>query len=287
MAENQFMHSVVALIIGMLIIVIAFLVLGFNEGHFYNQNLVRWLPTTESEDLVVSEDMLVFEEGMVKMLGVPEARTELTVPDYEKKLLFTRSVYEEKIEDKWVMVRTDESWVNFELLNIGVVPNYAIQYFDLEEKYVKETENERQTIYGLDADAPIIVVGAIKDGMITGGDVFVISNKSDSVLESDLKAAMHYNWWLYKLFSVLLLSIGIVTFFFPLLKFLEVFQEMGFVGVLAFIGISIGLAFLLVVIGTLVFVYWFLILLILGFIAYLLIKINIKKKRKPIDLLHD
>lgn len=143
----------------------------------------------------------------------------------------------------------------------------------------------RQITYGFDVDSELIVIGELKDGIIDGGDFFMISNKSNDVIEAELKAEIHFNWWLYKSFALLLLSFGIVALLLPLLAFLEIIKELGFYGMLLFILSSIILAFLLIVIETLVFAYWFLIFLVLGFVIYLFIRINIKKKKKPINIL--
>jgi len=279
MADNKFSQSIMTLLIGMLMSIIAFLILGYNEGLFYDQNIIRWLPMIESEELLRES------EGMVKLNGVPEVKTELKAPENDENLLFIKRVYEEMIDDEWVRVRTDEAWANFSIFGVEVMPEHAIQFFDLEKLYEKETNGDRQTMFGFAAENPLIVVGEIKNNTISGGDTFAISNKSNDVLEAQLKAAIHSNWWLYKLFSLILLSVGIIAFLLPLLAFLEILQEVGFWGVLTFIGASIGLALLLIAIETLVFAYWFLIFLVLGVMAYLFIRIFIKKKRKPINVL--
>lgn len=279
MAENKFAQSIETLILGMTIGVIAFLMLGYTEGLFYDKNIVRWLPEIQEEELVRTDN------GMMKLSGVPEVRTELKIPDYEKDQVFIKRVIEEKIEDEWVVTRTDTLWANFNLNGIEVFPEYSTQYFDLEQKYVKESDIERQTMYGIDVGAPLIVVGTAANGEMMNGNIFVISNYDNAKLETEMKALVHYDWWFFKLFAWLLLSIGIVAFLLPMLAFLEILPELGVWGILAFVGACIAAAFLLVTIETLVFAYWFLIFLILGFMLYLLIRINIKKKRKPINVL--
>lgn len=279
MAESKITQSIETLILGMTIGVIAFLMLGYTEGLFYDKNIVRWLPEIQEEEFVRTEN------GMMKLSGIPEVRTELKIPDYEKNQVFIKRIMEEKIEDKWVVTRTDELWANFNLHGIEVSPEYSKQYFDLEEKYVKESDVDRQTMYGIDAEAPLIVVGTAVNGEMMNGSVFAISNLDNVTLETELKAMVHNDWWFFKLFAWLLLSIGIVAFLLPMLAFLEILPELGLWGILTFIGGCIGVAFLLVAIEILVFAYWFLVFLILGFMLYLFIRINVKKKKKPINIL--
>lgn len=279
MADNKFAQSIETLILGMTIGVIAFLMLGYTEGLFYDKNVVRWLPELQEEELVRTDN------GMMKLSGVPEVKTELKIPDYEKNQVFIKRIIEEKIEDEWVETRTDELWANFTLNGIEVIPENSTQYFNLEQKYVKETNIERQTMYGIDAQAPIIVVGSAVDGLIRDGNIFAISNLNNAELEKELKSLIHFDWWLYKLIAWFLLSVGLVAFLLPLLAFVEILPELGLWGILAFVGACIGFGFILVAIETLVFAYWFLIFLILGFMLYLFIRINIKKKKKPINIL--
>lgn len=281
MADSKFTQSLTTLLTGMLISVIAFLILGFNEGIFHDKNIIRLLP------IIKSEDLLRNTEGMIKISGVPEVKSELRIPDYDKNLLFTRTVYQEKLNDNWVTVKTEQVWANFDLLGLEIYPENAVKYLNLDQKYINESENERQTIFGFDADSEIIVVGEIKDGIIKGGDSFAISNKSNDILEAELRAQIHYDWWIYKMLSVLLLSIGIIAFLLPLLDFFEVIQELGILGLLIAIGASIALSFILVAIETVIFSYWFLISLILLFLGYMFIRIFVKKKRKPINVLPD
>lgn len=280
MADSRLSQSITTLLIGMIVSIIAFLILGFTEGLFHDQNVIRWLPTLKSEDLVRESG------GLVKLYGLPEAKTELKVPEYDQNLLFLKRIYQEKVDDKWVTVRTDQAWANFDILGVAVHPESAVQYLNLEQKYLKETDNERQAIFGFDADEPIIVVGENINGVIRGGDSFAISNKSNSVLESELKASIHFDWWLYKLLAVFLLSLGLMAGLLPLLDFFELIKELGTWGILSFIGASIATSFILVAIETIIFAYWFLISLVILFIGYMFVKIFIKKKRKPINILN-
>lgn len=280
MKENKFANSIETVLLGMLLSIIAFIVLGYSDGLFHDRNEIRWLPTINDAEFVRTQT------GMVKLAGIPEVYGEIKIPQYDKNLLYVKRVYQEKDGEEWKDVRFDEAWSRFTLLGIEVWPeNLYHKYFNLEEKYVKEEGDTRQVFYGVDADESLIVVGEINDKLIQGGDTFAISNKDNTTLEIQLRSEIHEQWWFYKLISAFLLAIGFAAFFLPIIAFLELLPQLGAVAVFIIIGVSILTAVLFVTVQTLVFAFWYLIFLVLFAMVYLFIRINTKKKKKPIELI--
>lgn len=281
MKDSKFAHSLETILLGMLLAIIAFIILGYSDGLFHSKNIVRWLPSIESEEFVRADNQ------MMKLVGVPEVKSRIEVPKYEKDLIYFKRVHEVKNEkDEWVEVKVDEAWANFTLNGIDVYPYGATTYLNLEEKYVSENVNERQVIYGVDYDEKLIVVGKLINGEIrVDGDVYAISNKDNTALEKELREEINDKWWFFKLISLILLTIGIVAFFIPIIAFLEILPQLGYISILLIISVALATSFIFVVLEILIFAFWYLILLVLFAMVYLFIRVMVKKKKKPMNII--
>jgi hypothetical protein len=273
MKDSRLSQGISIALLGLLISVIAFIILGYAEGLYHNLNQIRWLPLIDVENENIS-----LADGMAKIKGQPEAMALLKAEGSDDNLLYYKKVYEEKINDKWTEVRIDESVLDFKISGYLISPKPALKFFDLQEISVNETDNTRQTIYGVSTKDNLIVVGAIKDGQIKGGEIFAVSNKTNDVLEKELNNLIHDDWWILRLIAWGLLTFGIISFFLPIMQLLEILPELGPIVILIQIGCSVALGFLIVVIETLIFAYWYLIIIILLFVVYLLFRILCCKK---------
>jgi len=266
MKDSRFQQSISILLLGMLLGVIAFIILGYAEGLYHNINQIRWLPLIESDNVELAD-------GMVKISDDVEVKALLRTEGSEDNLLYYQKIYEEKIEDEWTVVRTDETILDFSLNGFTVRPEHALKFFDLEEISVSETETTRQTVYGVSAKDKFIVVGELSNNTIEGGEIFAISNKTNETLEKELQVLIHSDWWILRLIAWMLLTFGFIAFVLPILSLLEILPELGPIVVIISIGVSVLVGFLLVTIETLIFAYWYLIFIIVAFIIYLLFKI--------------
>ncbi len=278
MKDSRLTQSLSISLLGMLISVVAFIILGYAEGLYHNLNQIRWLP------LIEDTQVLDLADGMVKIEGQPEALSSLRAEGSDDDLLYYKKVYEEKIDNEWTEVRTDETILDFKINGYLVSPKPALKLFDLQQISVNETDTTRQTVYGVSTKDKLIVVGALKDNKIQGGEIFAISNNTNEVLEKELKNLIHDDWWILRLLAWGLLTFGIIAFFLPVMQLLEILPELGPIVILMFIGGAIALGFLIVAIETMIFAYWYLIFIILIFIIYLLFRILCCKKKGTKEL---
>ncbi|MFC1810669.1 TMEM43 family protein [Patescibacteria group bacterium] len=268
--ESRFLQSVETLLLGMLLGVIAFVILGYTDGLFHDMNLIRWLPLIEVEDVKIAD-------GMAKITGEP-----MLDDDH----IYYKQVFEEKIRDEWKVVKVQETWNSFSLNGILIKPQGSIGYFDLEEVEKTEQGDIRYTAYKVSAYDDMIIVGDLQNEVVEGGEVFFITNKSDDVIERELRDMIHNDWWVYRLVAWFLLTLGTIALLTPLLSFLEVFSELGPLSSVILIFGSLAIGFLIVTIETLVFAFWYLILIVIFLIGYLFFRVYCcKKKRNPINIL--
>lgn len=259
--------------LGMLIGVVGFIVLGYAEGLYHNLNQIRWLPLIDDIEAVELAD------GMAKITGQPEGMALLRAEGSEDDLLYYKKVYEEKIDNEWTIVRTDETILDFKINGYLVSPRPALKLFDLMEISINETDTTRQTVYGVSTKDKLIVVGALKNKKIQGGEIFAISNNTNEILEKELKNLIHDDWWILRLISWGLLTFGIITFCIPVMQLLEILPELGPIVILMLIGGAVALGFFIVALETMIFAYWYLIFIIIIFVIYLLFKILCCKDR--------
>jgi len=279
MKDSRFSQSLSIVLLGMLINIIAFIILGYSEGLYHNLNQIRWLPLIHTEDVELAD-------GMAKITGEPEVMALLRAEGSDDNLIYYKKIYEEKIDDEWTIVRTDQTMLDFKINDYTVRPTEALKFLDLEEISFNETETTRQTVYGVSVKDNLIIVGAIKDNQIKGGEIFAISNKSNDVLEHELQSYIHSDWWILRLIAWGLLTFGIIATILPILSLLEILPELGPIVVVMLMGASIIIGFLIVAIETLIFAYWYLVFIILAFIIYLLFKILCcRKKTKSLKIL--
>jgi len=284
--QNKFSTSLATLFLGMILVVIGFLLLGYSEGTNQEANYVKGLPLLEV-------DTLRRTEGLIKITGYAIPACEISVEACEENLIYYKKYREEEVDGKYVPVREDDGWTNFKIGEINIIPSNARLMFNLKDISTKEGVEEkngtqikyRETIKGVMDQEKLIVIGFLKDKTIDKGPVFIITNKKNKELVNLLKEGNTFNWWIFKVSAFMLLTLGILAFLLPILVFLDIFPKIG-IGLMAiFFLLSALFAFIFVFLSTIVLTYWWLIFVIAGLVIIMLVRIKAKNEKSKINFI--
>lgn len=276
--SGKFRTSFSTLVLGILLSVTGLIVLGYSDGLDNELNVIRRSP-------LIQEESLLRSSGVIKLTGKPIVRKELTLPEIEEDLIYYEKIEEEKIDGEWVEVRKNHVFAPFSIGSIYVDSASADIEFDVIEISKNETENERETIYGVLAKDEVIVIGDLKDNAIVGGGVFVITNKSNKDLAASMSTVSNLEWWLYKIGVLFLLTLGMTAFILPVLSFVDIIPNIGLgtIGLLLLFALMISA--LIVFVSAIMITFWWLIFVIAGFVIILLIRIKSRRKHSPISFI--
>ena len=277
--QHKFSTSLATLFLGMILVIIGFILLGYSEGAIQEANSVKSLPLLEVGTLHRTE-------GLMKITGYPIPACEITVAACAENLIYFKKIREEEIDGKYIPIREDDSWANFKLGSVTIIPSKARLLFNLKELSRVEGEEEkngtiikyREITVGVTDQEKLIVIGQLKQNTIDSGSIFIITNKNNSGLVNYLKEGTTFNWWIFKISAFLLLTLGIAAFILPVLVFLDIFPKIGLGLTTIFFLLSALVAFVFVFLSTIVLTYWWLIFVFVGVVIVLLIRIKAKKK---------
>ncbi|HEC65171.1 MAG TPA: hypothetical protein ENI23_07755 [bacterium] len=301
-------------------IFLAFFILFKGETFQKSSIVVQDLPLEQAADVTATEGMhkIAGDPEVTKTVTAPEfgevlyysAKTEeykeveekdtRTEVYYEDGVRREREVEQTKIVDKWVQEDSDSGWGEFKLGEYTIKPAAAKEELLLDEAEYRnflggeffehdpgnsipvELGDERILLSYLAVDAEdMIVIGEIQGDTISGGEVFIVSNKSDGQLLQDLEAQESLLFWASKIGAFILLSIGFQTLFAPILILTNFIPIAGKMARSAASGIAGLLAFLLVIFGTIVIKFFWIIIVLCGLVtvglvfgAFTLIKKN-------------
>jgi hypothetical protein len=287
--RGKFKTSFWSMVLGMLLVVMGFVLIGYSEGIYDDVNTIKRL------NLVKVEQINSLEKGMTKIIGQPMSKSELMVENCTHGDLIFHHIITEKFDgENWVQVKSRQAWINFQLGDIDVIPGDAETNFDFKVKEVldeyKEVEDGktieyRETLYGVSLNEELIVIGEINDRVIAGGKQFIITNKSHKDLISLFVDENSFLWWGCKTIALFLLVLGIVAFVLPIISFLDIFPAFGWGLVVILTLIAIAVNLIVVFFITLMLTFWWLIGLIILFILYLVVKIKSHEKELPNSLI--
>lgn len=266
------------LFLGIVLSVMGLVLLGYSEGIDNDLNIIRRSP-------LIHEQNLLRNSGMIKLTGTPIINNPLTVPDFGEKLLYYEKVTEKKIEGKWQVVNQHQIFAPFSIGRIYIDASKAQLEFDLQEITKEETDDTRETIYGVLAQKDLVVVGDLERNNISDGVVFVITNKSNRDLINAMSGMGTTEWWLYKIGALLIMTLGFTAFILPILTFLDIFPNLGLRAISLILLTGFVLASLLVFVSAVVITFWWLIFVIVGLVIIMLLRIKTKKKTKPISFI--
>lgn len=287
--RGKFKTSFWSIVLGMILIVMGFVLIGYSEGIHDESNTIQRL------NLVEVEQANSLEKGMTKIIGKPMPKSELILANGTYENLIFHNIITEKLNGEiWMQVKSKQAWINFQLGDIDVIPDDAETIFDFKVKEVldeyEEVENGetvkyRETIYGVSLDEELIVIGEINDRVIVGGNQFIITNKSHKDLISLFVDENSFIWWGFKAIALFLLVLGVVSFTLPIISFLDIFPAFGWglVTILTLIALVINL--IIVFFITLMLTFWWLMGFIVLFMFSLVVKIKSHEKELPNSLI--
>ncbi|MBU1445697.1 hypothetical protein KKD70_00335 [Patescibacteria group bacterium] len=283
--RGKFKTSFWSIVLGMLLILIGFVFIGYSEGSHSEINAIRRMTLMHAEKLGDSE------KGMMKIVGTPESKCALNLDGCDHEDVIYYSIITEKLDgDDWVQIKSERSWSDFKLGSIKVVPANAEGVFDFKHSHsineYEKNEGEqsvkyRETIYEVYASEELIVIGNVKNQTIEGGNQFIITNKNHKDLVKYFVGSDRLEWWFGKGFSLLLLVLGAVSFLLPIISFLDIFPGFGWglVSVMTLIALVINT--IVVFFVTMMLTFWWLIMILVLFVFYLIVKIKGREKELP------
>lgn len=221
---------------------------------------------------------------------VEEKETE-TVTKVENGKDVEETIERTKLVDKWVDGETGSEWAIFKLGNYTVVPSGAKMEIDVESKtfyenYLGDYEegsagrvdtpdigDRRMIVEYLPVDEEMLVVGEISGSTIKSGETFIISNKGDEELISDLKSSENAIYWMMKIGSWLFFTLAILSLLGPILALVDFIPLVGKSATCAASIVAGILSFIIVLAGTLIIKFWFVFLAMMALVFGLLIVI--------------
>ena len=208
-----------------------------------------------------------------------------------------------KLVDEWVSKESSEEWARFKLAEIEITPNNAksiVDYQRAEYWFDNQTYSyklltsgttrnpvigdERKVITYISVDGTFIVIGEISNNKISGGDPFIVSNKSDADILSSLRTEENVTYLGFKIGSWLFLTLGLMLVIGPILALADFIPVAGkMANCLALIIASIVSAAIVLLITMLIKLWWLCLgLLIVGLIAavVMIVMLLAKKSKK-------
>ena len=305
------------------LIIIAAVLLFYGEGFHKSSEVVGQLQLQTPEQVagesglvMISDKVNIIEPAEAPEVGevlyysfVEEEYQEVEETENEVKTveengrMIEETVETTKMVDKWVQKdKGDGVWADFSLGDIAIDPKGAKLVMDYKEKQYKLDEYDmweeskvsspqigdvRMVVTYLDIDQNLVVVGELMNGKISGGDEFIISNRSADGLISSLKSEETFWYWFIKFIIWLLFTIGFTSILAPILALLDFIPLVGDAArnVAGFVAAVLSL--LIVVVATILIKLWWLLLILIvlgaGGLMALLAWILISRKGKSED----
>ena len=275
--QHRFSTSFATVIFGLLLVIFGFIMLGYSEALNTVANSINKIPLEQAEELTKIK-------GMVKIQGKAKTDTPLYQPStLDEEFIYYRIVKEETINNKLVPVQEEKKWTLFEMGNVKVIPNNAELYINYDEATplsgtldLKEEDLDKLKLLGIPTNSELIVIGYLKNNVIQSGNPFIITNYSHKNLIDELEGDKTV-WWLLKIVTGILLTIGFFAFFVPILVFLDIFKVANrLLGFIIFI-LSLTLSGIFVFLGSLIVRYWWISAVLILLLVYWVIKARSKK----------
>ena len=307
--------SITGVCFGPVLIIIAFGLLFYGEKFQRSSKIVEELSLENAEEVTATSglhkitgvpevttpaeapevgNVLYYSYQEQQYQTVEETEYE-TVTRIENGVEIEETIERVKEVDKWVDITSETKWAEFKLGKYTVKPSGASLKLDLSQKEFREedgvyyegsktpyVDDYRIIVQYLTTDAKLIVVGQISGSTISsGGEVFIITNKTDTELISEMKTAETTLYWVLKGATWLLLTLGLLMMIGPILSLLDFIPIAGqaancAASILAAI-ISVGI----VIAGTLIIKFWWLCLAlsVVGVVVLLAILVMLIAKK--------
>lgn len=252
--------SIGGLCIAPVLLVLAFGILFYSEKFQRSSKIVEELELKQATEVVNESGMkkvtgkaavttpakapevgnvLYYNAKYQEYKEVEKTETE-TVTEIENGQEIEKTIERVKLVEEWTDTDSSSGWAEFNVGGITIKPSGAKLEWSLarkEYRYVSKfgiydelkagdsvtpiIGDKRLLVNYMPSDTDILVVGELSQKIISGGEVFIISNKTDAELLSDLKTSETTMYWVLKFIVWLLLTIGIMSVLGPILSVLD------------------------------------------------------------------
>lgn len=270
---------------------------GFYLAYYGEARLVNHGKVFEAVAMMTPEAALAAGTSPVKLRGKPEAEFD-TVERYEGRVVHYRLTVEEyeretdsdgEVSYEWNTKETKTRFVPFKLGGIQVQPDRA-KILGAERVFqgIKPVDNprldydpqwaashsdkvgdRRLTVEVIPADRELIVFGDLSGSTISGGNTFVISALDEATTTQRLKTEFTVFYWLIKVGSVLMIAIGFMLLFSPLLNLLGWIPVVGAGLKAAIFGVGLVLGIIGVLMLTALVKYFWVVVILLAVVIVL------------------
>lgn len=255
-------------------------------------------------------DVLYYTYSMEEYREVEEKRQETTTKVVDGQEI-EETVERTVLVEKWVEEESETEWSEFTLGDVEIDPDKADIEFNMEKEvfllsvlegytdypnsYSAEVGDVRITVNYVSIDDSLIVVGDISGNRISSGDTFIISNKSDAELLSDLENSENTQNMILKGIAFVLYFVGYMSIFRPLIALADFIPLVGKPASAAASVAALILAAGSVFVVTVFIKFWWLIvlagvcivLILLGLLAGTVIGKKVQAEAKERDELED
>lgn len=304
---------------GPILIILALGILFYGEKFQRSSKIVEQLTLETAEEVSVTSGMhkmsgksnvttaakapelgnvLYYTSSKQQYQEVEKTETE-TVTKIENGQEKEEVIERTKLVDEWVNIETESKWAEFKLGDYEVKTSGADLKLALSKKEYREDFGDyyeltsgisntdeigdyRLVVQYLSVDTELLVVGQISGSTIgSGGDVFIITTKTDSELISEMKATETTLYWVTKGGSWLLLTIGLLMIIGPILSLLDFIPIAGQAANCVASVVAGVIALGIVIAGTLIIKFWWLCigLSVIGVVALVVLLIVLITKK--------
>ncbi len=243
---------------------------GFYLAYHGEMRLVNHGKVFERVAMVPVDQAKAMGSGTVKLRGKPEGEFS-TIERYDQPVVYYNLRVEEyereqdsdgDVSYEWETKNSRTHFVPFAIDGIEVAPEKAQvvgakqvfqgirpagrPYADYDPKWGEthspEVGDQRLTVSVIPADQELIIFGDLEGGTIAGGSTFVISALDEAATTQHLKTQYVILYWLMKGGATLLIGLGIMALFGPLMSLLGWLPVVG-------PGLRAGIAFLSLAFG--------------------------------------
>lgn len=292
---RNFGGSIRGVCIAPILIILSFGLLFFSERQKKNSGVVEGLDLEQASEVSVTSglhklqgtastgqpveapevgEVLYYSYKKETYEEVESTETE-TVTRVENGQEIEETIEKDVVEDEWVEKESQSKWAEIMIGDYLVSTSGAELKLDLSRKEFRsdvwgeyedissksvtpEIGDERLVVSYLPLETELIVVGEVKGSEINGGEVFIITNKSDSDLVSTMKTEENTIYWVMKGGSWLLLTIGLLSIVGPILSLLDFIPVAGKAANCAASILAAVVSAVIVALGTIILKFWWL-----------------------------
>jgi len=284
--------AIVGVFFGIILIPVGFYLAYHSEARLINHGKVF-----ESVEMAQPDAAKAQEGELVKISGQAEGEF-ITIPEWDGQALYVYTEVEEyereedaegDVDYEWKTVDSDTHWASFTIGSVAVRPQgaNAVGEEEVYSGYKKKFEtafhvgtsadnpevgDRRKSIEVLDATRPVIVLGQMSGGTISGGTTFVVSTQSEEQTTETLKSEYKMAKWGMRFGAVMCIFVGIMLIFGPLTMLVGYIPIVGDQISCLFAVIAFAFAALSVTVITLfIKAFWFLVAaaaIVMGYMIY-------------------